>query len=72
MKDLKIKYEHNGETFQKEYDCIFDLNDAIKNNEDAPPLDGTNVEAIFFENELHKKKFETIEKLAEHCKKICR
>lgn len=72
MKDLKIKYEHNGETFQKEYDCIFELNDAIKNGNDAPPLDGTNVEAIFFENELRHETFDSIETLARHCENICR
>lgn len=73
MKDLKIKYKYNGETLKKEYDCIFDFTDAIQNKEtDAPPLEGTDVEALFFENELHKETFPNIRALVKHCEEIMR
>lgn len=71
MKDLKIDYDVDGKKVHKEYNCIFDMTDAIENKEEsAPPLTATNVEALFFENKLRREKFATIEDLVNHCKKI--
>lgn len=73
MKDLKIDYDVEGKRIHKEYDCIFDMTDAIENKEAfAPPLTATNVEALFFENELQRQRFVTIEDLVNHCRKIMR
>ncbi len=72
MKDLKIVYDNeNGECIDREYDRIMDFIEEIESdNIDIPMLDYKNVIAIFFENPLNDKYFDTIEELLKHCKSI--
>ena len=72
MKDLKFSYENcNGEEIHLEYDTIMDfLNDIESEKMDIPMLDDEKVNAIFFENKLNQKKFNSIFDLVEHCKNI--
>jgi hypothetical protein len=50
-------------------DFIDSMNSDIS---DVPMLDYRNVDAIFFENKLNTKHFETINDLLEHCIAITR
>ena len=73
MKDLKISYDNeNGQRIYAEYNTIMDFIDTIDSEEniDIPMLDYGNVEAIFFENALIHKQFDTIEDLYNHCQEI--
>jgi hypothetical protein len=69
MKDLKISYDNeNGDRIETLYNTIMDFIDLMNlDTLDIPMLDYENVDAIFFENELNKKHFETINDLLEHC-----
>ena len=72
MRDLVFNYDKsNGEKEQKVYLHIFDFTDEIENNEEtAPSLSAKNVNAVFFENNLTSKHFDTVKDLYEHCKRI--
>lgn len=72
MKDLKISYKNeNDDTISREYDTIMDFIDEMKSDsDDIPMLDYTDVHAMFFENELNQKEFDTINDLLNHCKTI--
>ena len=73
MKDLKISYDNgNGQRIYAEYNTIIDFIDTIDSEDDIdiPMLDYGNVEAIFFENPLIYKQFDTIEDLYNHCQEI--
>lgn len=74
MKDLRINYTNeNGEVIEQEYITIMDFLDLMESdNIDIPMLDYENVNAMFFENELNKKSFNTISELVDHCKLIIR
>lgn len=69
MKDLKISYlNKNNQRIYKEYDTIMDFLDLIKSEEiDIPMLDYSNIEAVFFENPMQHKFFDTINDLYKHC-----
>ena len=72
MKDLMFSYdEENGERNHKVYDHIFDFTEEVESEpESAPPLNGKNVVAYFFENPITKQQFTTIEDLYYHCNLI--
>ena len=72
MKDLKISYKNeNDDTISREYDTIMDFIDEMESDsDDIPMLDYTDVHAMFFENELNQKDFDTVEDLLNHCKMI--
>lgn len=73
MKDLRISYDNeNGQRIKAEYDTLMDFIKTIdaEDNIDIPMLDYENVEAIFFENPLLHKHFNTIEELYNHCVEI--
>lgn len=72
MKDLIISYTNeNDKVIEREYTTIMEFLDLMESgNVDIPMLDYTNVNAMFFENELNKKRFDTISKLVDHCKLI--
>lgn len=72
MRDLIFTYKNrNNEVVEKIYLNIFDFTDEVENNNpNAPQLTETNVNAIFFENNMTAKHFETIEDLYQHCKRI--
>ena len=73
MKDLRISYDNeNGQRIKAEYDTLMDFIKTIdaEDNIDIPMLDYENVEAIFFENSLLHKHFNTIEELYKHCIEI--
>ena len=74
MKDLKISYKNeNDDTISREYDTIMDFIDEMESDsDDIPMLDYTDVHAMFFENELNQKDFDTVEDLLNHCKMIIR
>lgn len=72
MKDLMISYDdNNGERINKAYEHMFDFTDALDlKYPGAPKMDCQNVDAVFFENPLNRKHFNTIEELYCHCKLI--
>lgn len=72
MKDLKMSYTNeNGERVSAEYDTVMDFLDQMESNGvDIPMMDYTDVDAMFFENELNTKHCETIAELVDHCKMI--
>ena len=74
MKDLKISYKNeNDDTINRDYDTIMDFLDEMESDsDDIPMLDYTDVHAMFFENELNQKEFDTINDLLNHCKTIIR
>ena len=74
MKDLKIYYKNeNDDTINRDYDTIMDFLDEMESDsDDIPMLDYTDVHAMFFENELNQKEFDTINDLLNHCKTIIR
>lgn len=71
MKDLVFKYNQNGVRLTKEYETIMQFVDEIEDDEfDILMSAYCNVEAVFFENNLTKKYFNTIGELYRHCKDI--
>ena len=72
MMDLKISYNNeNGQRITAQYETIMDFIDTMDSDEiDIPMFDYEDVDAVFFENELLTKHFETIEELYEHCIRI--
>lgn len=72
MKDLKINYlTDDNKRVCMEYNTIMDFIDSIESDDiDIPMLDYTDVNAMFFEQELRKEKFDTIDDLYKHCKNI--
>lgn len=74
MKDLKINYLNcEGKRILREYDTIMDFIEEMESDRiDIPMLDDQNVKAVFFENPLNEKIFDTINGLLIHCKNITR
>ena len=72
MKDLMFSYDNqNGERIHRVYDHIFDFTDEVESSsESAPPMDGQNVDAYFFENPMTKLELSTVEDLYFHCQLI--
>ena len=65
MIDLKFSYTTlDNERVTYKFDTIMDF---IVSIEAAEILPGSDVEAIFFENQLTKKHFDTVYKLFYHC-----
>ena len=73
-RDLIFNYSDGGnEKVHRVYLHIFDFTDEIEaKSENAPPLNGFDVNACFFGNPLTAQHFETIEDLYNHCKCIMR
>lgn len=69
MIDLRFSYTtKNSGNVTEEFDTIMAFTDAIESGDISKDiLNGTNVEAIFFENPLSKKHFDTVQELYEHC-----
>lgn len=69
MIDLCFNYAtKNSGNVTKEFDTIMDFTDAIESGDISKDiLNGINVEAIFFENPLTKKHFDTVHELYNHC-----
>lgn len=74
MKDLKINYLNcEGKRILREYDTIMDFIEEMESDRiDIPMLDDQNVKAVFFENPLNEKIFDTINELLIHCENITR
>ena len=70
--DLRFDYlNENDVRVYVECDTIMDFIDTMESDEiDIPMLDYTDVHAKFFDNELVKENFDTVEDLLEHCKQI--
>ena len=70
MKDLVFECDkENGERIILEYDTIMSFTDSIETNSYK---NYQNVDAIFFDNPLLRKRFDSIEHLYHHCKAIIR
>lgn len=72
MKDLKFSFTNeNNERITEEYCTIMDFTDKIESDEvDASVLNGSDVDAIFFENKHNTKSFQTVKELYDHCVEI--
>ena len=72
MKDLKITYTNENDVrIVREYNTIMDFIDEMESdNYDIPMMDYTDVEAVFFENRLLDKHFDTIAHTYKHGKEI--
>lgn len=70
--DLSFDYiNSDGERVSAQCRTIMDFIDAMESDEnDIPMIDDTDVNAIFFDNPLNRKKFDTIGDLLNHCKTI--
>ena len=70
--DLRFDYvTENDDRIYAECDTIMDFIDTMESDEvDIPMLDYRDVHAMFFDNELNKKEFDTVEELLKHCKQI--
>lgn len=69
MVDLKFSYiSADGTRITKQFDTIMDFPEGIESG-DIPSdmLEGTNVDAEFFENPLLNKQFNKVEDLYFHC-----
>ena len=70
MKDLVFECDkENGERIILEYDTIMSFTDSIETDN---CMNYKNVDAIFFDNPLLRKRFDSIEHLYHHCKAIIR
>ncbi len=74
MKDLRISYDNDyGKRITMDFDTIMDFIEMMESdNIDIPMLDYENVEAVFWENPLQHKHFDTIDDLYKHCIEIVR
>lgn len=72
MIDLKFSYTNeNNERITEEFDTIFDFTDRVESGEiDASVLNGSDVDAKFFENKHNTKSFQSVKELYEHCVEI--
>ncbi len=72
MKDLKFSYTDKiGKRITEEYDVIYDFTDRIESGEiDASVLNGSDVDAQFFENKHNTKSFQSVKELYDHCVEI--
>ncbi len=73
MLDLKITYKDFalGKKTTAGYDTIMDFIDHMEEGI-SPVAKGVDVDAVFFENPLNTKHFNTMPELLAHCKAITR
>ena len=68
MWDLVIEYDNSS--YVAQYSTIMDFIDDMEADNFRHLPEGKNLTATFFENKLNVKKFENLDELLQHCKKI--
>lgn len=70
MKDLTFTHlKENCEEAEEKYDTIMDFMEAYEKSKNGEST-FVAINAVFFENPLNTKKFDTAKELYEHCKCI--